>query len=73
MHKTILGLLNCKKFLLALIFALLNSCLHMLTKVGVSQFSPDKETVGVRQGLGHRLRVHADAARQVLLRCCDVE
>jgi hypothetical protein len=43
MHKTILGLLNCKKFLLALIFALLNSCLNMLTKVGVSQFSLDKE------------------------------
>jgi hypothetical protein len=38
MHKSLVGLINCKKFLLALIFGLTKLCLNKVAKVGVSHF-----------------------------------
>jgi hypothetical protein len=39
-HKTLLGLNNCKKFLLALIFALLNATKTCLQKLGCHTIAP---------------------------------
>jgi hypothetical protein len=44
MHKTLLGLISCKKKLLALIFGLTILCLNKVAKVGVSQVPPAKST-----------------------------